>query len=176
MKPRIAVLAWLIGVGVSLFMAPSAVAQTLTMLRNLDAPHYDPARTTSGATTEVSFLIGDTLVALDYDLKTITPLLAASWTISPDGKLYTFRLRDDVTFCSGKKLTSADVIYSFKRVLDPETKAPFLWRMGPVKDIRAPDPLTVEYELTAPYGELLIQLTNFQATVVNQGSTSATLP
>ena len=163
----------LIGLALVLALTVSATAQTLTMLRNIDAPHYDPARTSAGATTEISFLIGDTLVGLDYDLKTVTPLLANSWTVSPDGKLYTFKLRDDVTFCSGKKMTAADVVYSFKRVLDPETRAPFLWRMGPVKEVRAPDPYTVESELTAPYGELLLQLTNFQATVVNKENVEA---
>jgi len=154
-------------------LAFPAGAQTLTLLRNIDAPHYDPARTSAGATTEISFLIGDTLVGLDYDLKTITPLLAESWTVSPDGKLYTFKLRQDVTFCSGKKMTAADVVYSFMRVADPAQRAPFLWRMGPVKEIRAPDPYTVEYELTAPYGELLLQLTNFQATIVNKENVEA---
>ena len=168
---------YLIGLALALVLVPVAAmpanAQTLTMLRNIDAPHYDPARTSAGATTEISFLIGDTLVGLDYDLKTVTPLLANSWTVSPDGKLYTFKLRDDVTFCSGKKMTADDVVYSFKRVLDPETRAPFLWRMGPVKEVRAPDPYTVEYELTVPYGELLLQLTNFQATIINKDNVEA---
>lgn len=154
-------------------LALPASAQTLTLLRNIDAPHYDPARTSAGATTEISFLTGDTLVGLDYDLKTITPLLADSWTVSPDGKLYTFKLRQDVTFCSGKKMTAADVVYSFNRVLDPATKAPFLWRMGPVKEVRAPDPYTVEYELTAPFSDLLLQLTNFQATIINKENVEA---
>jgi peptide/nickel transport system substrate-binding protein len=157
----------------ALLLAWPAGAQTLTLIRNIDAPHYDPGRTTSGATTEVSFLTGDTLVGLDYDLKTITPLLAESWTVSPDGKVYTFKLRQDVTFCSGKKFTADDVVYSFMRVADPALKAPFLWRMGPVKEIRARDAFTVEYELTAPYGELLLQLTNFQATIVNKENVEA---
>ncbi|MGE0419185.1 MAG: ABC transporter substrate-binding protein [Acetobacteraceae bacterium] len=164
---------FLIGLVAAMGIAMPAMAQTLTLLRNIDAPHYDPARTSAGATTEISFLIGDTLVGLDYDLKTITPLLAESWTVSPDGKLYTFKLRQDVTFCSGKKMTATDVVYSFMRVADPANKAPFRWRMGPVKEIRAPDPYTVEYELTAPYNELLLQLTNFQATVVNKENVEA---
>src|SRR5215217_6694005 len=85
----------LTGLALALGLAMPAAAQTLTILRNIDAPHYDPARTSSGATIEISFVIGDTLVALDYDLKTVTPLLASSWTVSDDGKLYTFKLRDD---------------------------------------------------------------------------------
>ena len=75
------------------------------------------------------------------------PYLAKSWTVSPDGKTYTFKLRDDVTFCSGKKFTAEDVVYTFKRLKDPETKGPFAWRAGNIKELRAPDPYTVEYEL-----------------------------
>ena len=163
----------ILGLLLAIAAALPASAQTLTLLRNIDAPHYDPHRTTAGATTEISLLVGDTLVGLDFDLKTITPLLAESWTVSPDGKLYTFKLRQDVTFCSGKKMTSADVLYSFNRVLNPDTKAPFKWRMGPVKEVRAPDPYTNEYEMTAPFSELLLNLTNFQGTIVNQANVEA---
>lgn len=163
----------ILGLLLGIAAALPASAQTLTLLRNIDAPHYDPHRTTAGATTEISLLVGDTLVGLDFDLKTITPLLAESWTVSPDGKLYTFKLRQDVTFCSGKKMTSADVLYSFNRVLNPDTKAPFKWRMGPVKEVRAPDPYTIEYELTAPFSELLLNLTNFQGTIINQANVEA---
>jgi predicted metalloprotease with PDZ domain len=67
-------------------------------------PHFDGQRTTWSPTSDVVHLIQDTLTALDWDGKTALPLLAKSWTISPDGKTYTFKLRDDVTFCSGKNL------------------------------------------------------------------------
>ena len=98
----------------------------------------------------------DTLVAMDWDGKTAIPYLAKSWTISPDGKLYTFKLRDDVSFCSGKKFTAEDVIYSFKRLKSPELKAPLAWRAGNIKELRAPDPYTVEYELNEPFADLLL--------------------
>ena len=153
--------------------ATPLAAQTLTIIRNIDAPHYDGVRTTSGATGEILFMTGDTLVALDYDLKTVRPSLAKSWTVSPDGLRYTFELRDDVTFCSGKKFTAADVVYTFERVLDKATKAPFVWRMGAAKSVRATGTHTVEYELTAPYSELLLNLTNFHATIVNNENVEA---
>ena len=66
-------------------------------------------------------------------------------------RLYTFKLRDDVQFCSGKKFTAEDVIYSFKRLKSPEIKGPYAWRAGDIKELRAPDPYTVEYELAEPY-------------------------
>ena len=100
-----------------------AQAQTLTVMNPVEAAHHDPARTTAGS--PLMYLVGDTLVSIDYDLQTIKPLLAKSWTMSEDGKTYTFKLRDDVTFCSGKKFTAKDAVFSLKRVVDKETKSPF---------------------------------------------------
>jgi len=101
-------------------MAAPAAAQTLTLMKGIDAPHYDAQRTTWGPTSDIVNMFQDTLVALDWDGKTPIPYLAKSWTVTPDGKLYTFKLRDDVTFCSGKKFTADDVVYSFKRLTSPE--------------------------------------------------------
>ena len=84
------------------------------MMKSLDAPHYDGQRTTWSPTSDIVNMFQDTLVAMDWDGKTPIPYLAKSWTISEDGKLYTFKLRDDVQFCSGKKFTAADVIYSLQ--------------------------------------------------------------
>jgi peptide/nickel transport system substrate-binding protein len=115
-------------------------------------------------------MIQDTLVALDWDARTPIPYLAKSWQISPDGRTYTFKLRDDVTFCSGKKFTADDVIYTFKRLRDPTTSSPAAWRAGKIKELRAPDPYTVEYELEEPFSGLLLQLTMFNNVIINQES------
>jgi len=151
-------------------LSAAAEAQTLKMMKSLDAPHYDGQRTTWSPTSDIVNMFQDTLVAMDWDGKTAIPYLAKSWTVSPDGKLYTFKLRDDVTFCSGKKFTAEDVIYSFKRLTSPELKAPLAWRAGNIKELRAPDPYTVEYELNEPFGELLYQLTLFFASIVDRNA------
>jgi peptide/nickel transport system substrate-binding protein len=115
-------------------------------------------------------MIQDTLVALDWDGKTPMPLLAKSWTVSPDGKTYTFKLRDDVSVLQRQE------VHRRRRGLQlqpPEatraTKAPFAWRAGNIKELRAPDPYTVEYELNEPFSDLLVQLTMF-----NNASTTRT--
>lgn len=145
-----------------------AEAQTLNVMRSIDAPHFDAQRTTWGPTGEVANLVQDTLVALDWDAKTPLPNIAKSWTISPDGRTYTFQLRDDVTFCSGKKLTSADVVYTFTRLKNLGNRAPFGWRAGALKEVRATGPYTVEYELAEPFSELLLQLTMWTGVIINQ--------
>ena len=80
--------------------------KTVTIVREIDTDRYDPHKSTARSGAEVMYMIGDTLVNLDYDMKTLKPGLATSWTVSPDGLTYTFKLRDDVTFCSGKKMTA----------------------------------------------------------------------
>jgi len=150
--------------------ASMAEAQTLRMMKSLDAPHYDGQRTTWSPTSDIVNMFQDTLVAMDWDGKTPIPYLAKSWTVRPDGKLYTFKLRDDVQFCSGKKFTADDVVYSIKRLVSPELKAPLAWRAGNLKDIRATDPYTVEYELNEPYADLLLNMTMFTMSIHNKES------
>ena len=164
--------------GVAAFLSMAGIAsmteaQTLRMMKSLDAPHYDGQRTTWSPTSDIVNMFQDTLVAMDWDGKTPIPYLAKSWTVSPDGKIYTFKLRDDVQFCSGKKFTADDVVYSFKRLTSPELKAPLAWRAGSLKEIRATDPYTVEYELAEPYSELLLQLTMFTNVIHNKESVEA---
>ncbi len=159
----------------ALAIAPPAMAQTappgtLVILRTIDADNYDPARSTARSAGEGLTFMADTLTSLDWDMKTVRPGLATSWTVSPDGKLYTFKLRDDVTFCDGRKMTADDVVYTIKRFIDPATHSPVRWRAGPVKDVRATDPTTVEYELTAPFNELPLQLSLFFLSVVDKNS------
>ena len=124
----------LFGLGVALAGAAPAGAQTLNVMRSLEAPHFDAQRTTWGPTGEVATLVQDTLVALDWDARTPLPNLAKSWSISPDGRVYTFQLRDDVTFCSGRKFTSEDVVFSFNRLKQLGNRAPYAWRAGPIKE------------------------------------------
>jgi peptide/nickel transport system substrate-binding protein len=147
-----------------------AETQTVTLMRGLDPPHYDAQRTTAWGAADIVNMIQDTLVALDWDAHTPIPLLAKSWEISPDGRTYTFKLRDDVTFCSGRKFTADDVVYTFKRLQDPAINSPAAWRAGKIKELRALDPTTVEYELEEPYSSLLLQLTMFNNVIINRDS------
>lgn len=147
--------------------APAFAQKTVTIVREIDTDRYDPHKSTSRSGAEVIYMMGDTLVNLDYDMKTLKPGLAKSWTVSPDGLTYTFKLRDDVTFCSGKKMTAKDVVATYERWLDPETKGLVKWRMGTVDKVTAPDDTTVEYKLKKPFSELLYQMTQYFHTILN---------
>jgi len=54
-------------------MAAPAAAQTLTLMKGIDAPHYDAQRTTWGPTSNIVHLFQDALVALDRDGRTVSP-------------------------------------------------------------------------------------------------------
>ena len=151
--------------------APAFAQKTVTIVREIDTDRYDPHKSTSRSGGEVIYMMGDTLVNLDFDMKTLKPGLATSWTVSPDGLTYTFKIRDDVSFCSGKKLTAKDVVATYERWLDPETKGLVKWRMGDVDKVSAPDDTTVEYKLKKPFSELLYQMTQYFHTILNVDQT-----
>jgi peptide/nickel transport system substrate-binding protein len=148
--------------------APALAQNSITIVREVDSDRYDPHRSTARAASEVLFMLGDTLVSLDYDMSSIKPGLAESWTVSPDGKTYTFKIRSDVQYCDGRKMTAEDVVYSLKRWIDPATRSPVRWRAGDVEDIVAKDATTIEYKLKAPFSELLYQLTQSFAIIIDK--------
>ncbi len=80
----------------------------------------DPARINAASDVQLLLQLYAGLTRLDEN-GTPYPSLAASWTESADGRTYTFRLRDGLTFSDGSPLTSSDVRRSWLRILDPAT-------------------------------------------------------
>jgi peptide/nickel transport system substrate-binding protein len=86
------------------------------------------------------------------------PDLAESWTASPDGKVYTFKLRRGVRWHDGAPFTAADVKFTFERILDPKSGS-LLWSDFSVIDrIETPDSLTVRFVLRTPFAAFLTLL------------------
>lgn len=86
------------------------------------------------------------------------PALAESWTVSPDGKTYTFKLRK-ATWHDGKPFTSEDVRYTLMEV-SAKTGPIFAGQAGKVlESVNPVDPQTVEIKMKEPYGPLLLSLT-----------------
>jgi len=74
--------------------------------------------------------------------------LAKSWTVSKDGMVYTFKLRDNINFHKGfGKVNAHDVKFSFERVMDPETRSPMRSELVSVKEMKVIDEFTVEISL-----------------------------
>lgn len=68
------------------------------------------------SSTDILALVFDGLVEQDYITGEIEPALAESWTVSPDGRTWTFTLRQGLSWHDGKPLTVDDVIFSFDSV------------------------------------------------------------
>ena len=132
-----------------------AGAETLLRTRiNADIRSTDPGTNRDANTDGVVAHIVEGLVAFREDTS-VGPMLAESWTISDDGKTYTFRLRRGVTFHNGAVMSADDVVWSLKRWLDPATQ----WRclsefsangIARIEKIEAPDPQTVAITLDRP--------------------------
>jgi len=78
----------------------------------------DPAQAVFTVDVMLIQQLYDGLVAFDEHLNTV-PALAKFWEISPDGKTYTFELREDARFHNGMPVTAEDCVFSFERLLTP---------------------------------------------------------
>ncbi len=96
----------------------------------------------------------------EIEVKNIEPYLATSWEISEDGLTYTYKLRDDVTFASGRPVTSEDVKYSWERVLTMNGCGAYVILDGfydppLIESLETPDPYTLVVKLSRPDPNLL---------------------
>lgn len=89
-----------------------------------DPKSFDPAKVDDEDSEEIRYLTAGVLLRFNRLTQTVEPQLAESWTLSPDGKIITVRLRGGLQFSDGSSLTSRDVAWSLRRVLSPATAAP----------------------------------------------------
>jgi peptide/nickel transport system substrate-binding protein/oligopeptide transport system substrate-binding protein len=139
----------------------------------------DPAFSTDIYAVTVIQQLFDGLVQFDQDLNVI-PAVAKSWKISPDGLTYTFFLREGVKFHNGREVTAEDFVYSFMRILNPETKSSsfdfftkiigakdFIYKKTKeVKGLIALDRYTLKIVLSEPYAPFISILAMKGARVV----------
>ena len=140
-----------------------------------EAVGLDPALVTATSSREIMAPIYEQLVGFDANNQPV-PELAAEWE-NPDDRTFIFRLREGVSFHNGRPLTSADVRFSFERILDPAMASPWLTQLEPIASIETPDDLTVQLNLKQPYGPLLATLEASYAAIVPQdaGDLQATM-
>jgi peptide/nickel transport system substrate-binding protein len=118
---------------------------------------------------------GEFLV-FDSNLKlALQPMLALSWKPNSDGSVWTFKLRDGVTFHNGKQMTADDVVYTFKQLSDPKVASNALSTFTGVltpDGVKKVDPTTVEFHLQSPNGNFpyLVSSDNYNAIIVPAGT------
>ncbi|MBL8688167.1 MAG: hypothetical protein JNL04_03675 [Rhodospirillaceae bacterium] len=147
-----------IGLAALLALPATASAQapkrggTLVYAIGAETPTYDCSATDTYA--GLHFLAPFYSTLLKFDLAAYPKVmgdLAESWTISPDKKTYTFKLRNNVTWHDGSPFSSADIKATYDRLRNPPTgvvstrKATF----ADIETIDTPDPTTVVFKLSA---------------------------
>jgi peptide/nickel transport system substrate-binding protein len=142
-----------------------AAPEVLRMGIGTSLAKLDPLLTTIGDEYIYDNLVFNGLTRMAADLST-QPDLAESWTYSDDLKHWTFKLRHGVKFHDGQEMISADVVALYKRLLDPATAAPSRSSYDMISGVTAPDPYTVVFELSSPYGGFADILSDRQVKIV----------
>ena len=143
-----------------------------TTLRRGNGPEPDTldpqkARTDSAFNILRDLFEGLTAIGPDGDA---VPAAAESWTVTPDGLEYTFRLREGLRWSSGDPVRAADYVAGMRRLVDPATASPYAQVFDPVQSaaaivrgeqppdalgVSAPDDRTVVIRLSHPAPYLL---------------------
>ncbi len=139
---------------------------TLTIALAAEPSGLDPTTNPSAAIKRVvHYNILEGLLKVDRKGK-VVPALAKSYSISKDGKEYTFVLYPEIKFHDGKPCTSEDVKYSLERLLDPKTAAPFRMFYEGIEAIQVVDPTTVKIKTKKVDSNFLFNMARGDAVIV----------
>ena len=149
-------------------MAGGAVAQQtdITVAMQLEPPNLDP---TGGAAQAIdSVLYSNVFEGLTRFMAdgSVVPGLAESWDISDDGLIYTFNLRDGVTFHDGTTMDADDVKFSLDRARAEDSTNAQKGLFAGIADVVVVDPLTVQVTLSQPNGSFLFNMAWGDAVIV----------
>jgi peptide/nickel transport system substrate-binding protein len=118
-----------------------------------DPATFNPIVTNDTSSQQVATFLFPTLVGIDPQTTIFTPgaanSIASDWSVSEDGTVYTFTLRDDWAWSDGTPITSADVAYGFNAVASGATDSPLSYILDFVQSVEATDPQTVVVTFTS---------------------------
>ena len=147
-----------------------------------DPPTLDPHITTDSTSAVIVNEVFGGLVTITPDIE-IAPDIAEDWDISPDGKVFTFRLRQDAKFHDGRPVVAEDFRWSLERAADPLTESPVAdlylgdvigvadklnGKAETIQGLRVIDDHTLELTIDAPKSYFLAKLTYPTAFVVDR--------
>ena len=97
----------------------------------------DPDRVSSGGDWNVLANMFESLLGRDQN-GLLAPELATDYSVSQDGLIYDFTLRENVTFHNGDPFTAEDVVFSWKRAMNPDLKFNYVsWAVGKIASVEA---------------------------------------
>lgn len=139
-------------------------ANTLVIAKNIDDMiSLDPAEAYELTGIEVDANIYDRITRIDAkDPTKVDPGVAESWTVSEDGKTFTFKIRPAMKFASGSPITADDAAFSLQRVIKLDKTPAFLVsQLGWTKDnvdqmVKALDPSTLQIAIGPKFSPSLV--------------------
>src|SRR5258705_3006432 len=154
--------------------SPSASASgpkkggTLILARAGEVTNLDPHKVPAFTSARVFELVYSYLMRLDENLAVQPDLADSMPTTSSDGKTVTVKIRSGVKFHNGDPLTSADVKYTFDRIILPANAAVARSFFGDVDTITAPDATTVVFNLKTPNAALIAYMAHPNTGIVSK--------
>ena len=143
-------------VAASLLAVPAAAQQkTIRAVMHSDLKVLDPIWTTANIVRNHGYMVWDTLFAMDAEMR-VQPQMVDRWTVSDDGKTYTFTLREGLKFHDGAPVTAEDCIASIRRWGARDSTGVKL--LGFVAGFEPVDARTFRMVLKEPYGLVLDSL------------------
>jgi oligopeptide transport system substrate-binding protein len=143
-----------------------------------EPPTLDPNKAQDSNSLTVLRALHRPLVYIDPATLEPTPALAESWEISEDAKTLTFTLRD-AQYSNGDPIVAGDLVYSWKRLVDPRTAAPYSYVMAEVEGagdllaLAGADPLPADAEIDTMLDTLGVEAPDDKTFIVHL-STPAT--
>lgn len=129
--------------------AQSDGKKTVKVNISAEPDSLDPWQSTASDTEAIFHNVFEGLCLYD-ESGDLIPGLAESWDVSEDGTVYTFHLRQNVTFHNGKALTSADALYSYNSLTGLGGGEPLTAKFNMVEKLEAPDDYTFAVTLSQP--------------------------
>lgn len=145
--------------------AEKVLKDRLVIVNSLVLQQLDTQNNSTAINSHSYRMTHNTLVDVDPTTGEIIPELATEWTVSPDGLVYTFKLRSDVNFQNGEHFTAADVKYTMDRAV---TMAAMKAKAGDIAETKVIDDYTVEIRLGSNNVEFLENLTSGNLSIINQ--------
>lgn len=151
-------------------MTAEAAKTAVNYAMRLEPPGLDPRTGAAAAISRIAlYNIFEGLTRIGAD-GTVKPCLAKSWTISPDGLVYTFKLEEGVKFHDGADFDSSDVKYTFEENAAENSQNKRKGRFTNIASIETPDANTVILTLKEPRADFLAQLGEATAVIVDPDS------
>ena len=130
----------------------------------------EPGTFQSVAAVNTGFAVYDPLTSRGADLRP-EPWSAESWDSNTDASEWIFKLRKDVTFHDGKKFGADDIVYSYWRIIAPESENPAKSMLAHVQEVKKDDDHTVKFVLSSPDADFPVACGDHRSQVVQDGWT-----